>query len=164
MPFSVQIRNYKLDLSYYWPYYCFFGFTVLLSARYIEVKVGNYLLFRFFSKKSKALWGMKKYCLHLLSIFHLFQPFNKQRICSDFETQNNNSNLVLLYLPWLSVVALSTSLLLSIFQPNYFRNSKSSWQKSSLMNCEKTSLVNHITFHQEFGCCNTKAYFQQTAS
>ena len=57
---------------------------------YIEVKVGQYLLFMFSPPKiSWTVYGIKNICLHVLAVFYLTQPSRKQIICFDFEKQNS---------------------------------------------------------------------------
>ncbi len=51
---------------------------------------GRILLFIFKPKKYARLFeGFKNICLHLLTVFYLTQPTNKQIICFDFEKPNS---------------------------------------------------------------------------
>jgi hypothetical protein len=72
-----------------------------LRPRYIKVKVEHYLLFMFSPPKiSWVVLGIKYICLHLLPVFYLIQPSNKQLIC--FVLRKKNSVLpILFYVPWL---------------------------------------------------------------
>jgi hypothetical protein len=77
--------------------------VIMLSQRYIKVKVEHYLLFMFSPPKiSWVVLGIKYICLHLLPVFYLIQqPSSEQIICFDFWKQNSVLPIVF-YVPLIS--------------------------------------------------------------
>ena len=85
--------------GFHFPFFCVFTFSIhysfrfkcifvisplLYGWRYLELKVGHYLLFMFSPPKiSSTVYGIKSICLLVLTVFYLTQTSSKQILCFD---------------------------------------------------------------------------------